>query len=224
MTNKLLMSEKKVFSQNGEDGIIEEILLRLNLKSGYFLEFGVQSGQECNCAYLAKDKGWLGTFIESDSNDYNLLKNNYINYNVNILNDFVTSENIQDIINSLKVEVDLLSIDIDSQDYWVWEAITSLPKVVVIEYNAALKGKKAIVKGRQKPWDGTTAYGASLEAYIELGKRKGYTFIHTESHGVNAFFVRNDFANLFPEKDNPIMVDRNVANHPNTNEDVFVDV
>lgn len=224
MSNALYLSEKKIFSQNGEDGVIEEILNRLDIKKGYFLEFGVQSGEECNCAYLAKNKGWTGTFIESSQRDYNLLKQNYKDFNINVINEFITYENIQSIIDRLGNEIDLLSIDIDSQDYWVWEAVESNPKIVIIEYNATLTGSKAIKKGRSVPWDGTTAYGASIEAYINLGKKKGYTLIHTERNGVNAFFIRNDLSHHFPEKNDPIIMNKNNANHPKTKEDVFVEV
>lgn len=226
-TYPLTKCELKISSQNGEDGIILEVIRRI-FKSDYknknFFEFGVEDGSECNCAVLANFLGWNGVFIESDEEKFKKLDDRYKdNHKIKTLNQMVYSTNIQDIINKNMPDIDILSIDIDSHDYWVWEAIEINPKLVIIEYNPALSGKKVLSKERTTGWDGTTAYGASLDAYIDLGIKKGYSLIYTDSNGVNAFFIRNDYIDLFPESKNPQKI-LNKIHHPATLEDVFVDL
>lgn len=220
--------ERKHFSQQGEDGVIEEMALRVfdgDIKNRHIFEFGASTGMECNSHYFFREHGWYATLIESDFKTYRFLSEfTKSSVKVNALCVTVTPENIQSLIDQAEREVDVLSVDIDGQDYWVWEAVTSSPKIVVVEYNADLKGRLAIAKGLDIPFNGTTAYGASLDAYISLGKKKGYTLVHTESNGVNAFFVRDDLCHLFPEKDAPQLITENKTNFMHTNEDVFVEV
>ena len=86
---------------------------------------------------------------------------------------------------------DLLSIDIDGNDYWIWDAITATPRVVVIEYNSSIlpPQRKSITYNPTFRWDGTEYYGASLSALEALGRRKGYRLLYCDARGVNAFFV-----------------------------------
>lgn len=119
------------------------------------------------------------------------------NLNPSIKKETVTTENINFLFKKYKVpkEFDLLSIDIDFNDYWVWKAIDGYsPRVVVIEYNASIPPteSKTIIYNPNARWDGTNYFGASLLALVKLGKRKGYALIGCEKKGVNAFFVRND--------------------------------
>jgi hypothetical protein len=220
--------EKKYYSQQGEDGVLEEVCFRVfdgNIDDKHIFEFGASTGIECNSRYFILEHGWHATLIEASENAYTVLRAmSAYNPKVTTLKEKVTPDNIQALLDKCEKEVDVLSIDIDSQDYWVWEAVTSSPKVVVVEYNADLRGSIAIKKGLDLPFMKTTAYGASLEAFIKLGKRKGYTLVHTESNGVNAFFVRNDLAYLFPEKESPQLITKNVRNFLPTTEDVFVEV
>lgn len=223
----LTRHELRISSQNGEDGIILEMVRRIfgsDYKNKNFFEFGVEDGKECNCAILANFLDWDGVFIESDKEKFKKLDARYKNNNkIKTLNRMVDSKNIQDIINKNMPEIDILSIDIDSHDYWVWEAIETKPKIVIIEYNGQLSGKKVLSKERTSGWDGTTAYGASLDAYIDLGIKKGYSLVYTDLNGVNAFFIRNDYINLFPETTNPQKI-TNKVHHPITTEDVFIDL
>ena len=118
----------------------------------------------------------------------------------------LNSENVNDVLAPAAPEPDVLSIDIDGADYWVWEAITCIaPRVVVIEYNAALPRTSRLVqpRDRDRPWDGTDRFGASLGALESLGRRKGYVLVHTDLAGANAFFVREQYAHLFPEAESP---------------------
>ncbi len=190
--------ERQVYSQNGEDGIIQEILYRIGTSRGFFLEFGVESGIECNCARLALEEHWDGVFIESDETHFKELRNRYRDFKgVQCVNACVTSLNIETLLeaNHVPPDFDLLSIDIDGNDYWVWSAITRWhPRIVVIEYNAALPPtqKRVMQENINHRWDGTSYYGASLASLAALGREKGYELVATNSRGVNAFFVTQE--------------------------------
>jgi hypothetical protein len=118
--------EKQINSQNGEDGIIAEIFRRIGTKNQYFVEFGVESGVQCNCAHLALDQGWPGLFLEADPDFFAQLADRYQAYpRVRCVRAAVTSDNIEHLLETHGVppSFDLLSIDIDGNDYWVWSAL-----------------------------------------------------------------------------------------------------
>lgn len=206
-TRPLRESELKVFSQNGEDGVIQAILERIGEGSCTFVEIGTESGLECNAAFLASVLNWSGVFVESGAEEFALLDDRYRDeHRVTTVHAHVTAENVNDVLAPAASEPDVLSIDIDGADYWVWESITDIaPRVVVIEYNAALPRSARLVqpRGLDRPWDGTDRFGASLGALESLGRRKGYALVHTDLAGVNAFFVREQYAHLFPEAEHP---------------------
>jgi hypothetical protein len=200
--------ELRVFSQNGEDGILAEILARVGFGEGYFVEFGAESGREGNCVYLADVANWRGLFMDSDAEAFSALQRKYrASDRVHTDHAMVTPANVQQLFAAAGVprEPALLSIDIDGSDYWVWEAIADyVPRVLVIEYNSALDPRRRLVQPAdlKDGWDGTEYFGASLGAMRALGERKGYRLVHTELSGVNAFFVREDLAEgRFPPVD-----------------------
>jgi hypothetical protein len=198
--------ELKVFSQNGEDGIIAEVTRRLDVETGYFVEFGVETGSEGNCVFLANILGWRGLFMESDPAMFAELSRKYrFNPKVATAKALVSPENIEEILRAHDVpdDFDILAIDVDGNDYWVWQGVrTYQPKVVIIEYNAGLDPSKLLVQPfRREPWDGTNYFGASLGAMNALAAEKGYRLVYTELAGVNAFFVRCDLAAHFPSAD-----------------------
>lgn len=188
---------RKWYSQNGEDGMIEEILRRIGVpKDGYFVEFGANDGSETNCGYLAFYKRWGGLFIEPLAEPFETLKKNFEKFPaVRCVKSMVTPENIEAVFEEAYVPktLDLLSIDIDGEDYWVWKALEKWrPKVVVIEYNAAYPPPRLWVLKRdpnRTGWNGTTDQGASLSSLAKLGRSKGYELVATDPNGVNAFFV-----------------------------------
>ena len=190
--------ERQVFSQNGEDGILEEILRRIGIETKSFVEFGVESGIECNCARLAREQLWRGLFIEGDSTQFKNLSNRYRSYGgVRCVRAWVTPAGIEDLLatNDVPLNFDVLSIDIDGNDYWVWSAIKRWrPRVVAIEYNASYPPpRKWVMKSNPNHrWDGSNYFGASLASLANLGERKGYVLVATDRAGVNAFFVRED--------------------------------
>jgi len=201
----LTRHELKVFSQNGEDGVIAEVLRRAGTTTRTFVEFGVESGVEGNCVFLADALGWQGIFIEGDEALHARLAAKYAaNDDVQTLRHLVTAENINGILSSgcRQRTVDILSIDIDGNDYWVWKAIDAVDaRVVIIEYNGTIDPRKALVQPYQPfvGWDSTNFYGASVAALVELGREKGYTLVHTELTGSNAFFVKDELAPQFAD-------------------------
>jgi hypothetical protein len=193
--------EYKVFSQNGEDGVVVEVLNRIGAVGHYFVEFGVQSGHEGNCVLLADLFGWRGLFIEADDAACRQLQAKYANSDVTVRHAKVTADRVEAIFAEagVPVEPDVLSIDIDGNDLYVWTAITGYrPRLVIIEYNAGLDVREPRVQppDEQRGWDGTGAYGSSLAALDTVAERKGYRRIHTELAGVNAFYLRADLLPL----------------------------
>lgn len=190
----------KVFSQNDEDGIIAGIFNRIGMTNKIFIEFGVQNGLECNTHYLLFHD-WKGLWIEGSPKYCGEILEKFrtvINSGqLKIANEFIMRENINDIFvdNGFSGEIDLLSIDIDGNDYHIFEAITSVnPRVVIIEYNAKFPPDCYWVMQYDEKyiWDGSDKQGASLKALNSLAIEKGYQLVGTNYNGVNAFFVRQD--------------------------------
>ncbi len=190
----------QVYSQNEEDGIIQEIFNRIGITNHHFVEFGVGNGLENNTVYLLT-KGWRGLWIESDSKSVKGIKKVFDRLlrreNLIINKSFVTCENIESLLIDAGVpeEFDLLSIDIDGNDYWIWKAINRYrPSVVVIEYNSLYPPDQKWVR-RYDPhavWKEDSYFGASLKSLTILGEEKGYRLVACNFTGTNAFFVRED--------------------------------
>lgn len=201
----LTASELKVFSQNGEDGVIAEIFSRIGPTNRHFVEFGIEDGVEGNCVFLAQVLGWSGLFIEGSDRHFPALEARYRPYpNVLALHTMVTPENIEATLRRGEVpqEFDLLSIDIDGNDYWIWKAIEHYsPRVVIIEYNSSLEPNSKLVQPySSQPSSGfSTNFGASSAALRSLAEEKGYFIVHAELCGVNLFAVRNDLAEHFAD-------------------------
>jgi hypothetical protein len=196
-TNDLKAYERKVHSQNGEDGIIREIFRRIGTTNRYFIEFGVESGVECNCARLVLEDGWRGLFIEGNPAEFVKLDERFRPLGVTCVQTYVTSANIEQVFAEAGVpaEPDLLSIDIDGNDYWVWKAVENYrPRAVVLEYNGTypVTRKWVMKEDPDYRWNRTNYFGASLASFARLGRRKGYELVGTDSTGVNCFLVRED--------------------------------
>jgi len=179
--------------------MIHAIFSTIGTTNKYFVEFGVEDGKECNTRALAK-QGWKGLLMDGGNE----------NHTINLQKEFITAENIEELFtkNAVPQELDLLSIDIDGNDYWVWDAIKNYaPRVVIAEYNACIPYTPAVTIPYKTDfmWDKTDYYGASLSALVQLGTEKGYTLIATDSRGVNAFFVQDAIAHrhfvIIPPKD-----------------------
>jgi hypothetical protein len=199
----------KVYSQNDEDGIIQEIFKRIGTTNKTFVEFGVQDGLESNCHFLLFT-GWKGLWIEGDGIFFKRLQEYFskplLTNRLIAINRFITTDNINDLIGvegKITGEIDLLSIDIDGNDYWIWEKINCIqPRAVVIEYNAKFPPPCEWVMeyNADHIWDGSDNQGASLKSLELLGDRIGYSLVGTNRNGVNAFFVKKELAKgLFAE-------------------------
>lgn len=192
----------KVYSQNDEDGIIQEIFNRIGYTNRFFVEFGVQDGLECNTHFLLL-QGWSGVFMEGNAEYVARIKQNFANPisegRLKVMHTFITRENINELMienGAIEIdEIDLLSIDIDGNDYHVFEAIECIhPRVIIVEYNAKFPPPSLWVMPYDKDhiWDSSDKQGASLQALAQLGIKKGYILVATNLNGVNAFFVRKD--------------------------------
>ncbi len=200
-------SEFRVFSQWGEDGIIQALLKYVRIERKIFVEFGVQNYTESNTRFLLINDHWSGLLIDGDKNHVDYIKNDpiYWQHNLKVDCSFITKDNINSILmsNGISGEIGLLSIDIDGNDYWVWEHISVIsPTIVVIEYNARFGPERSVTVPyspdftREKAHFSGIYYGASLKALCTLGHSKGYSFVGTNAAGNNAFFVKKDLMKL----------------------------
>lgn len=203
-------SEFSVYSQNGEDGIIDFLLHTLDLSSypKAFVEFGVENYTEANTRFLLKFRNFQGLVIDGSQDNINFIKHDeiYWRHDLHAQCAFITKDNInsiiQDWLDSRELNnIAILSIDIDGNDYYIWENITCVsPAIVIIEYNAIFGATRSVSIPYKEDFMRHAAhysglyFGASIKALIELGKHKGYTFIGADSSGTNLFFVKQECA------------------------------
>ena len=179
--------EKKIYSQNGEDGVAIEIFNLIGVLSKSYVEFGTESGAECN-THVFREEGWSGLLMDG----------NWENPSINLRKEFVTAENIVSLFEKYEIaeEFDLLSIDIDFNDFYLWKKISEKyrPRVVIIEYNASHlpDEDKIVFYDPNGGWDRSNYYGASILSLYRLGRAYGYSLVYAESVGVNLFFIRDD--------------------------------
>jgi hypothetical protein len=197
---RLLAHGFRGYSQHDEDGMIQDIFRRIGVSNQVFVEFGVGDGTENNTLYLMLS-GWRGLWIDGSETSAIAIRGQFSSFirtgQLSFVHGFVDRDSINGIIEKARHsgEIDLLSIDIDGNDYWVWEAISIVqPRVVVIEYNAVFRPPLSVVAEYDQSfvWNGTSYYGASLKALESLGSRKGYALVGCSLSGINAFFVRQE--------------------------------
>lgn len=194
---RLLKYQYRVNSQNGEDGIIDEIIKRVGVNGKVFVEIGVGDGTENNTAFLLT-KGWTGFWIDSNDFRKNIRKKHIIPENrLKGVVAFVNRENIKDIFSKLLIpkEFDILSIDVDLNTYYVWEGLEEYkPRIVIVEYNSLLPPDVnwKVNYDPNRIWDKSQNFGASLKAFELLGEKFDYCLVGCDFFGVNAFFVRKD--------------------------------
>lgn len=201
--------EFQVFSQRGEDGIIQYICSKIHIADKIFIELGVEDYTESNTRLLLMKDNWKGLVVDGNKKDIDFIRKDDVSwkYPLHSAHHFITRENIETIISSYLQDTNpgLLSIDIDGNDYWIWEAIVQArPAIVICEYNALWGADLPLSIPYRADFQKSKAhysdlyYGCSLAALVQLAGKKGYDFIGTNGAGINAFFIRKDLEHPFP--------------------------
>jgi hypothetical protein len=202
--------EFKVTSQWGEDGIIDWLVERAKIPVAChtFVEFGVETYREANTRFLLQNRNWRGLIMDGSPDLLPAVKTDglYWKHDLTAKIAFITRENINELISSagFSGDIGLLSIDLDGNDYWVWEAISAVrPIICICEYNAVFGDVYPISVPYNPTFFRTDAhssnlyFGASIAALRSLASQKGYRFVGTTSAANDAFFVREDYAQRF---------------------------
>jgi hypothetical protein len=194
------------FSQNGEDGILLYLFSILGTASRKCVEICAGDCIECNSANLIVNHAWTGLLFDGSAANiargnafYHERRDGLSFYPPRMVETWITAENVNDLLrdNRFQGDVDLMVMDLDGMDYWIWKAIDCIqPRVVVVEYNQDLGAERAITIPYRSDYSHDWRFGypvsASLPAFVKLGRQKGYRLVGCEHFGINAFFVRDD--------------------------------
>ena len=206
LTNPSLQDvEFSIFSQWGDDGIIQFLISQVQISSPAFIEFGVENYSEANTRFLLMNNNWRGLIIDGSkpNMDHVRTSNLYWKYELTAVDQFITRENINSLFtdNGFNGPIGLLSIDVDGNDYWIWEAINAVDAdIVITEYNSIFGKSQAVTVPydpefyRTKAHHSNLYWGASLKAFVMLANKKGYVFVGCNHNGNNAYFVKKEKA------------------------------
>lgn len=175
---------RDTWSQNGEDGVLSEVFKRLKIEKGTFCEFGAADGIYCSNTRLLLENGWTGKLLEADAARAKALIDNTTGKKVELYFGPVTPQNANTLI---PAGLNLLSIDVDNDDFNIWNAYRGTADVVVIEVNSSIAPPEVVIPGTR---------GASYSAMVMLGLSKGYFLL---AHKGNCIFILNKYRKLFPE-------------------------
>ena len=193
----------------GEDIIIQYLINKIPIKNKIFIEFGVDTYVEANTRFLLENDNWSGLVLDGSSKNIEYIRSSdlYWKYDLIAKNIFINKENIDNVLkeyidsNNYSKDIGLLSIDIDGNDYYVWEAIKCIsPVIVICEYNWIFGNKKKLTVPydeefiRTEKHHSNLYFGASINALISLGKQKGYEYIGCNKAGNDAFFIKKEYA------------------------------
>jgi hypothetical protein len=206
--------EFRCFSQNGEDGILHYLFSLLGTVNKKAVEMCAGNGIECNAANLLINHGWSGLLTDGSEGNvatgraFYSVCHDTLYHQPKFLHAWITKDSVNALIadHGFAGEIDLLSLDLDGMDYWVWQALEcARPRVVVLEFNGAWGADHAVTV----PWKADFCLdfsrqpyycGASLAAFVKLGRQKGYRLVGCQRLGFNAFFLRDGVGEeLFPE-------------------------
>ena len=211
-TENIQDAEFQVFSQFGEDGIIQYLIHHIPISNKTFVELGVGNYEESNTRFLLMNNNWKGLIVNQGTEHLEYLQSEmgkslrYL-HQLEAVSSYITKKNVNEIISQtgIRGDIGLLSIDLDGVDYWIFEAITTIsPRILIIEYDSVFGDTKAITVPYKDDFDrrvehySNLYFGASLKALCLLAKKKGYIFVGSNSAGNNAFFVRKDVARGLP--------------------------
>jgi hypothetical protein len=202
---QLQEAEFRVFSQFGDDGIIQYLIRRLNLplERQRFVEFGVEDYSEANTRFLLLHGNWSGLIMDGNADAMKAVSRERLSWQheLTAVAAFITRENINDLLSrhGFSRDLGLLSIDIDGNDYWVWEAMENVDAaIVIIEYNSVFGPDHTIsvpydpAFQRRQAHHSMLFWGASLSALTYMSEKKGYALVGCNSAGNNAYFIRRD--------------------------------
>lgn len=181
--------EQKVYSQHGEDGATIKIVETIykNLHNKYYVEFGADSGIECNTRILAEKFNWAGLLMDSGNE----------NLDINLRREYITKENIIDLLKKYNVpyHINLLSVDIDYNDFYCAKEIlkTHTCDILIFEYNASHlpNEDKIVIYNPSHVWDGSNYFGVSLLSWKKLANFYNYSLVYCDSTGTNCYFINN---------------------------------
>lgn len=196
-------AEFRVFSQFGDDGVIQYLLGKVPIAHEIFVEFGVQDYRESNTRFLLSNDNWRGLILDGGTAHIDFLRSSSLGWrhSIDAKSVFVTRDNINAAIRSTGIvgDIGLLSIDLDGNDYWVLDAIDVVtPRIMVVEYNSTFGPDRAVTVPYDPAFERTKAHpsnlywGASLKALCLAASRKDLVFVGSNSAGNNAYFVRQD--------------------------------
>jgi hypothetical protein len=203
-------AEFRVFSQFGDDGIVDYVAERLDLpyEQQRFVEIGVEDYSEANTRFLLVNRNWSGLIIDRDDAHLRRLERSPLlwRHDLNAVASVAVRDNVNELLTKHGFDRDLglLSIDVDGIDYWLWEAVEVSPAFVILEYNSLFGSARAVTVPYSADFDRTSAhysnlyFGASLPALNAVAQRKGYSLVGANSAGNNAYFVRQDLAGDLP--------------------------
>ncbi|CAA9324488.1 MAG: hypothetical protein AVDCRST_MAG11-2174 [uncultured Gemmatimonadaceae bacterium] len=204
-------AEFQVYSQWGDDGIIQYLLSQVAVRPAEraFVEFGVQDYREANTRFLLVNNNWRGLVLDDNPANVAIIGRDPIfwQHRLTAARAFVTADNVNALLaeHGFAADLGLLHIDIDGNDYWVWRAFdVTRPVIAIIEYNAVFGAEHALTVPYDPAFDRSRAhysnlfFGASLGALCDLASAKGYAFVGCNSAGNNAYFVRRDRLGALP--------------------------
>jgi hypothetical protein len=198
--------EFSIFSQFGDDGIIQWLTQNLEIPNKTFIEFGVEDFSESNSRFLMMNDNWSGFVMDGSELNIKNLKSSYYYWKYELASKavFINKDNINDLIQEQEFnrEVGLLHIDIDGNDYYIWDEINVIePIIVIVEFNGIFGKDRSLSVIYDKDFIRNNShysfllFGSSIKSLYQLAEEKGYSFIGCNSGGNNAYFVRNDKLN-----------------------------
>lgn len=201
--------EFRAFSQNGEDGILLYIFSLIGMANRVAVEICAGNGIESNSTNLIVNHGFAGLLFDGDEKNIRTARNFFERskdtfvFPPKIIRAWITKNNVNSLIknNGMSGEIDLLSVDMDGVDYWIWKEISVInPRVVVVEYHEELGFGRLTVPYADNFTKQGRYFGASLPAFVKLAGDKGYRLVGSNRQKFNAFFVKNGIAeDLLPE-------------------------
>jgi hypothetical protein len=195
------------YSQHDEDGILLFLFARIGAETKTVVEICAGDGYQCNATNLLINHGWNGLLFDGHWPNVKAGRRHFARHPrtrawpPKFEHAWITRENVNGLIERQEIsgEIDLLSLDIDGNDYWIWESLTCVnPRVVVLEINQLWGEEKAVSVPYAPDFKalfsehGSDYGGASLPAFVQLGRKKGYRLIGAEKYGTNVFFMRDD--------------------------------